>query len=315
MNLLVSILIPMYNAEKSIRATVDSCLQQSYQPIEIILVDDGSLDSTLAIARSYENDQIRVYSQVNKGASAARNRAFVESHGAYIQYLDADDLLDKRKIEIQMRALKNATQWSIASGVFQNFNQQLSDAKPIAYDAGYAHFDTGMAWLLLAAQKKAMFPPLVWLSPRKLIEAVGPWDENLSYNDDSEFFTRVLLKVDRIYYCADAKAYYRRGNPDSLGSRTDQSAKESEWHASKKIAAHLLAQNQDTHVKEAVAHIYARLHYSLYPDYKGIRAQIKNEIKQLNVSYRTNFATGKSAKLARLIGWKASKILKKVLKK
>src|SRR5580658_7551096 len=99
---LVSILIPAYNSEEWITQTIRSALAQTWPRKEIIVVDDGSKDATVAIARQFEPLGVLVHAQKNQGASAARNKAFSLSHGAYIQWLDADDLLALDKITRQM---------------------------------------------------------------------------------------------------------------------------------------------------------------------------------------------------------------------
>ena len=100
---LVSILIPAYNSEKWIADSIRSAVAQTWQPKEIIVVDDGSKDQTLSIAKQFESDSVRVFSQKNQGAAAARNNAFSMSHGDYIQWLDADDLLAPDKIARQWK--------------------------------------------------------------------------------------------------------------------------------------------------------------------------------------------------------------------
>ncbi len=97
-----SILIPAYNAQEWIADTIHSAIAQTWPRTEIIVVDDGSSDSTLVIARTFESQGVRVIPQKNQGASAARNTAFLHSHGDYIQWLDADDLLAPDKIAKQM---------------------------------------------------------------------------------------------------------------------------------------------------------------------------------------------------------------------
>ena len=100
---LVSILIPCYNADKWLKETIESALSQTWSNKEIIIVDDGSTDNSLQIAKQFESNIVKVISQVNKGATAARNKAFEYARGDYIQWLDADDLLAPDKIEKQMR--------------------------------------------------------------------------------------------------------------------------------------------------------------------------------------------------------------------
>src|SRR6185312_14296624 len=101
---LVSILIPAYNAERWIRDTMLSAIHQTWTNREIIIVDDGSTDNTLAIARTYESKMVKVVAQQNKGASAARNECLRYAQGDYVQWLDADDILAPDKISEQMKA-------------------------------------------------------------------------------------------------------------------------------------------------------------------------------------------------------------------
>ena len=97
---LVSILIPAYNAAPYIAETLDSALAQTWYNIEIIVVDDGSRDDTLAIAKTYESKRVKVISQdKNRGQTAALNRSLAEARGDFIQYLDADDILEPQKIQ------------------------------------------------------------------------------------------------------------------------------------------------------------------------------------------------------------------------
>ena len=103
---LVSILIPAYNAESTIAATLRSAVAQTWERKEIIIVDDGSTDGTFEVARQFESQSVSVLRQNNQGAAAARNTAFSLCHGDYIQWLDADDLLAPTKIERQLTSLR-----------------------------------------------------------------------------------------------------------------------------------------------------------------------------------------------------------------
>src|SRR5258707_14311399 len=107
---LVSILIPLFNAERWIAGTLESALSQTWQNKEIIVVNDGSTDRSLEIARRYESKILKIITQANRGCSAAKQTALDNSNGAFIQYLDTDDLLREDKIDAQMKALENAQQ-------------------------------------------------------------------------------------------------------------------------------------------------------------------------------------------------------------
>src|SRR5436189_41615 len=105
MNPLVSILIPAFDAQEWLADTIKSATRQTWPRKEIIVVDDGSRDHTLSIARQFASKELSVVTQANQGAAAARNRAFSICQGDYIQWLDADDLLAPDKIARQTRSL------------------------------------------------------------------------------------------------------------------------------------------------------------------------------------------------------------------
>ena len=97
---LVSVIIPVYNGEKYLRESIDSIFSQTYTPIEVIVVDDGSTDQSKAIARSFP--QIRYLFQNNSGHASARNRGIRAANADYISFLDSDDLWLPEKLLLQI---------------------------------------------------------------------------------------------------------------------------------------------------------------------------------------------------------------------
>ncbi len=97
---LASIVIPAYNAERYLGEAIESALAQDYSPLETIVVDDGSIDGTAAVARSYPEVQLIV--QENTGPAAARNRGFAASRGEFVAFHDADDTLPPEKLSVQV---------------------------------------------------------------------------------------------------------------------------------------------------------------------------------------------------------------------
>jgi len=102
---LVSVVIPAYNAERWVRETIASVIAQTYRPLEVLVVDDGSTDGTVAIAESF-GDPVTVVRQANSGAAAARNAGIARSTGEYVALLDADDLWDPAKLAVQVGELE-----------------------------------------------------------------------------------------------------------------------------------------------------------------------------------------------------------------
>ena len=225
---LVSILIPAFNAEKWIAETLESAIGQTWERKEIIVVDDGSRDQTLAIARQFSSKGVSIVTQENQGASAARNKAFSLCQGDYIQWLDADDLLAPNKISLQMEA---AASWpngrTVFSSSFLLFYWRLEkawsvpdslwqDLKPVEY-------------LILHLSQNQWMSPAVWLVSRSLTEMVGPWDERLSLNDDGEYFSRVIAASELVNFVPEAKCFYRMSGLNQLSRSNSESARQSLW--------------------------------------------------------------------------------------
>ena len=228
---LVSILIPAYNAQEWLADTLRSALAQTWPHKEIIVVDDGSSDGTLAIARRFESDSVRVVSQANQGAAAARNKAFTLSNGDYIQWLDADDLLAPDKIARQIAFRdERPGRRTLLSSAWGSFFYRHSRAKflPTALWCDLSPTE----WLLRKMGQKLHMQTATWLVSRELTEAAGAWNTKLLGDDDGEYFCRVLLASDGVRFVPEAKVYYRASGASSLSyiGRSDRK-REAQWHS------------------------------------------------------------------------------------
>ena len=212
---LVSILIPAYNAGPWIAETLRSAIAQSWEFKEIIVVDDGSSDQTTQIARSFEDQGVRVFEQSNQGAAAARNHAFSLSKGEYIQWLDADDLLSSNKIEAQMEVLRQCADGrTLASGPWGRFLYRKERAQFVPTDLWC---DLAPAeWLMRKMELNLHMQPATWLVSRELSEEIGPWDTTLAVDDDGEYFCRVLLASSGVRFVPEARVYYRATGSGSV---------------------------------------------------------------------------------------------------
>ena len=205
---LVSILIPAFNAQEWIADAIKSAVNQTWPRKEIIVVDDGSRDQTLPIARQFTSREVSVVTQANLGPSAARNQAFSICQGDYIQWLDADDLLASDKIARQMEALDGGAGKRIllssAWGWFM-YRPHRTNFVPTALWCDLSPVE----WLLRKMGQNLHMQTATWLVSRELTEAAGPWNTQLLVNNDGEYFCRVLLGSDSTRFIPEARVFYR----------------------------------------------------------------------------------------------------------
>lgn len=262
---LVSILIPAYNAEKWIKYSIQSAIAQDWPKKEIIIIDDGSTDNTLFIARSFQSNYVKVITQNNRGASSARNKALSFAQGDYIQWLDADDILAPDKISNQMLiADPGNMSLHLLSSAYGIFHYRIGNAKfsptelwrdlsPV--DWVMEHFSDSKAYMALHS----------WLMSRKLIENAGAWDERLSLNDDGEFVCRVVLSSEWIQFVDTAKCYYRSTSFTQLSRDTSERGIQSLLLSLKLCIQHLLSFEDSERTRKAsvdLLQIYSRFFYT-----------------------------------------------------
>ena len=222
---LVSILIPSYNAEHWIRETIESALSQTWHNKEIIIVDDGSTDRTLQIAKQYDSKLVKVISQENRGANAARNKALEFAQGDYLQWLDADDLLAPEKIEKQMlESVTIANPRILLTSSWVKFYYRYENEK-FTPDNLWRDLDP-IDWLITKFSENVWMNPAAWLVSRQLTESVGAWDERLNRDQDGEYICRIVSKSEAVKFVSEAKSYYRQCNQNSLSRQiSDKSLK------------------------------------------------------------------------------------------
>lgn len=123
----VSIIVPVYNAEKYLRRCIDSILSQSFEHFELLLVDDGSTDSSGVICDEYatKDNRVRVFHKTNGGVSSARNLGIVKSCGEWVAFVDADDRLLKDALNILMNKSASGTDLVICGYEIYNEDGEL----------------------------------------------------------------------------------------------------------------------------------------------------------------------------------------------
>ena len=303
----VSILIPCYNAESWLAATLESALAQTPVHTEIIVVDDGSPDGSLALARTFQSRGVRVITQPNRGASAARNRALAAARGAWIQFLDADDLLAPDKLAQQLKlAAETGPDFALCS-TWSRFSRSISDAdftaQPLCTDAD------PVAWMLIKFEQNRMMHPAAWLISRELAVRAGHWDEALTLDDDGEYFSRVVLASHGVRWCRDAVSYYRSGVSGSLSGTKSDHAWASALRSLESSTSRLLAAEDSPRTRQACATVLQRYIFECYPRATDSRTRAAKLVQEYGGSALQPVGGPKFQRLRRLLGWRMAKRL------
>jgi PST family polysaccharide transporter len=312
---LVSILIPAYNVQEWIADSIRSALAQTWPRTEIIVVDDGSKDDTLRIARQFECQGVRVIAEKNQGASAARNNAFAHCRGDYIQWLDADDLLAPDKIARQMRVvLEGISRRTLLSGQWGYFMYRPHHAQFIPTDLWCDL--TPEEWLLRKMAKNVFIQTAAWLVSRELTEAAGPWDVRMLGDDDGEYFCRVLMVSDYVKFVPDSAIYYRafRFNGLSYIGRFPKKI-EAHWLSMQLHIKYLLSFRDDVWTRAAcVQYLRDNLAY-FYPERSHIVAQAEQLASELGHPLGEPRVSWKYLWIWRACGWMVTKYFQQVVRR
>ncbi len=260
---LVSIVIPAYNAENTIVETLESVLQQTYDHIEVIVVNDGSTDRTLEVAEQFVigKPTIRVFTKGNEGAAATRNYGFKYVKGEFLLFLDSDDLLAPEYVSACISKFEEQPALDIVYTQTRFFEREteLFVLPPFAMDT---MLQTN-CFAVTAMMRSNAF------------EDIGMYDTHLRFAEDWEMWIRMVQKYGNVYQIEMPFFLYRKRN--TLDSLTDQ--------------------NKIQNVSED-AHFYIyKKHYELYKRYSygienlfmRIRVNSKYRRKYNNIWYRKLF--------------------------
>lgn len=310
---LVSICIPAHCAEKYISQCLDALLAQTHQPIEIIVVNDGSTDRTPQMLKTYATKGINTIETTKGGASRARNLAFKAAKGDLIVFFDADDYVEKHFVETQVKMLKAQQDAVVLAdwGRFyhddlETFNLQKSPIENFSFYQWINKY-----W----KEGNPMTNPGRALIPRKLVEQAGLWDESLSLDDDFEFFTRIFKSSKQIIFNQQAALYYRSGNSSLSNAKHYQSRYSSYLSTVKSVNLALATFPGDGLIRQSCANILQSFVYANYPNDPELIQNVAQMIKDLGGSTLEFPAGGYTKLLKNLVGWKATKKLKSMMQR
>lgn len=172
---MISVILPAYNSEMYLKEAIESVLIQKHRPLEILLIDDGSIDNTAIIARAFT--EIRYIYQKNSGPAAARNRGLQEAKGEFIAFIDADDIWPKNKLDLQLSYLLSNPATDVVMGHIQCLRLNENSA------GAFADYGEPLTYYLLGS---ALFR-------KRVFERIGGFDESFptAAGEDIDLFLHV----------------------------------------------------------------------------------------------------------------------------
>jgi glycosyltransferase involved in cell wall biosynthesis len=205
---LISVIIPVYNGEAYLAEAVHSILAQGYEPLEIIVVDDGSTDGSAAIAHAF-GQKIQYVYQANQGPAAARNRGLELAQGSVIGFLDADDLWPEGKLSKQLALWQEEPVRAMVMGYVQLLTSTQESSGRLLFQPSAAPY--------LSPQVGAM------LCKRTLFDEIGSFDTSMRYGEDLDWFMRVREQDVQIGISQEVCLLYRlHSNNITRGKSTAQ---------------------------------------------------------------------------------------------
>lgn len=203
---MISVVIPLYNKEKSIGNTIVSVLKQTYENFELLIVNDGSTDRSLEVVCAIDDTRIRVIDKPNGGVSSARNVGLEIASGEYVAFLDGDDIWCSRHLEIIANAIQEYDSEIVggfATSFYKSSNNYFEEEK-FLYGSTILvdnYFD-----FMASPETKFNSSTIVVKKDKAL--SVGGFDERLSYGEDVEFWYKLFSKYQLVYDDTVTTVYY-----------------------------------------------------------------------------------------------------------
>jgi glycosyltransferase involved in cell wall biosynthesis len=206
---LISVIMPAFNAEAFIAEAVRSMLSQTWERWELIVIDDGSTDGTLAVLSGLQDPRITVHGQANAGVSASRNRALDLARGEYVAFLDADDVLPPRSLEARAEILLANPACSFADGVVLAMDSSTHSLRPI-HEPKYQ----GPVFSKLMAMSPDVFCGQTWMLRRSVI-GTHRFPEHMKHAEDLAFYLQLARNG---LYCSTSEPVlnYRTGHRSAM---------------------------------------------------------------------------------------------------
>jgi GT2 family glycosyltransferase len=307
---LVSVLIPCYNASRWIETALQSVLKQSYPALDVIVVDDGSTDDSVALLNEFRDSRLKVIRQPNMGAAKARNRALDEAQGEFLQYLDADDILSPLKVSRHVEVLADGDPFRLLSCRWSPFRDGTTPHVNPPFNSLFQTL-TPVEFLRLKYQTHHMMQPAAWFMSRALYEKAGRWDERFGCNpnDDGEYFDRVVRASSKIVHLPEDLVFYRTSVTGSLSRQLSDVAVSAVYQSYVAGVDALLKLESSEETRAASATLLQRFVFQHYPGHQHLIADAAVRVRELGGSQVDPCGGRVFHALRRLVGWKLARRL------
>lgn len=208
---LVSVIIPCYNQAKYLKFAIESVVSQEYDHWECIVINDGSNDNTEDVAREYclKDSRIKLINHTNRGLPATRNVGIKNASGAYIQFLDADDMITPEKFLSQTNTFINNPEIDIVYSDYLAFDDD-NPKKFYRYFDKYQIKEPYLDDFIYNFQTKFVITPHAWLFKKTCFSNKIMFDEELKNYEDFDFYISIFLSKPKVAYVKGDFALYRR---------------------------------------------------------------------------------------------------------
>ena len=271
---LVSIIVPIYNTEEFLDRCLQSIVSQTYKNIEIILVDDGSTDCSLGICKEYasKDNRVKLLSQPNGGASAARNNGLGNAQGDYVMFVDSDDWIELDMVQNLLDAIKAKETDMVVTQV--PLDNVIPNSKTLGKMEALPILLNGTWW-----------SPYGKLFDRSIISGIRFPKATIS--EDYVFMMHTILKCEQIYY--DCRCFYHRETREGSLSRLALSKRKFEEYDNVSYVAQFIKENYPQFRKPAEARMAETSLKLLLAIYKNDSIkEFKEEAQMLVGSIRNN---------------------------
>ncbi|WP_414828110.1 glycosyltransferase family 2 protein [Alteromonas sp. H39] len=209
----VSVIIPVFNAGKFIRSTLESVFSQTYTDFEVVIVNDGSTDDSESVIRSFNDNRIVYIAQENGGVSAARNNGIFHAQGKYVAFLDADDLWHPEKLRLQVAALEENPDVHLCYCDREVFGSDSDVTTNTSVDL--PEIENTQESLFLQLLKHNHIQCSSVIVRKSLLSRAGIFDSNLAASEDSDLWIRASRHTDFIHI-THPLSFYRHHDSNTI---------------------------------------------------------------------------------------------------